>query len=138
MSAEILLSRLEKVRRTGPGRWLARCPAHGDRGPSLSIRELEDQRILVHDFGGCTVEAVLAAVNLQFSDLFPERAETAAPGRERIPFPAADILRAVAFETLVVSCAAGKLAAGEDLSKADRERLAVAAERLQGAVEWVR
>ena len=45
MSADVLLSILEGVKRTGPGRWMARCPAHGDKSPSLSIRELDDGRV---------------------------------------------------------------------------------------------
>ena len=42
MIAAKLLDRLPGVRKTGPGRWIAPCPAHEDRRPSLSIRELED------------------------------------------------------------------------------------------------
>ena len=35
---DVVLSRLERVRRSG-GSWVARCPAHEDRSPSLSVRE---------------------------------------------------------------------------------------------------
>ena len=45
MTAVALLDRLDKVRPTGAGTWVARCPAHDDRGPSLSVRELDDGRI---------------------------------------------------------------------------------------------
>ena len=34
-------------RKAGCG-WTALCPAHDDRAPSLSIRDAEDGRILVH------------------------------------------------------------------------------------------
>jgi hypothetical protein len=71
--AERLLSTLDRVRQVGPGRWVAACPAHADRSPSLSIRELEDGRLLVHDFGGCDTASVLAAAGVPFSALFPER-----------------------------------------------------------------
>ena len=54
MSAEILLSKLDKVKRTGAGRWLACCPAHADKGPSLSLRETDDGRVLVYCFAGCS------------------------------------------------------------------------------------
>ena len=37
--AENVLSRLDKVRQRQPGQWSARCPAHIDKSPSLSIRE---------------------------------------------------------------------------------------------------
>jgi hypothetical protein len=44
MNIEGILARLEQVRPSGGG-WIARCPAHEDRKPSLSIREC-DRKIL--------------------------------------------------------------------------------------------
>src|SRR2546425_974634 len=66
-AAAKLLDRLERVKQAAPGRWLARCPAHEDRAPSLSIRELDDGRIRLNDFGGCGTDAVLAALWLTMS-----------------------------------------------------------------------
>lgn len=71
MTAELLLSRLEGVRPCGQGKWTARCPAHEDRTPSLSVRETSDGRVLVHCFAGCGAAAVVAAVGLDLKDLFP-------------------------------------------------------------------
>jgi hypothetical protein len=48
------------ARRSG-ARWMARCPAHEDKGPSLSIVE-RDGVVLVHCFSGCQQSAVLAAL----------------------------------------------------------------------------
>lgn len=42
-----ILPRLEKVKRAGPDKWLAKCPAHDDKRPSLSIREAEDHKVLL-------------------------------------------------------------------------------------------
>lgn len=71
---DALLSRLERVRRVGQGKWVARCPAHDDRGPSLSIAETSEGRILLHDFGAqCSADAILGAVGLDWTALFPER-----------------------------------------------------------------
>jgi len=128
-----LLSRLNKIKRTGNGTWAACCPSHDDRGPSLSIRELDDGRILLHCFAGCSVHDVLAAVDLDMAAIFPEK-EITYGKPERRPFPAADALRAVAFEALVVSAAASSLLAGQPLSTVDRERLTVAASRIQAAL----
>ena len=47
MSLETVLSRLEHVRKTGEGRFLACCPAHGDKRASLSLREIDDGRVLL-------------------------------------------------------------------------------------------
>ncbi|MGC2517863.1 MAG: DNA primase [Burkholderiales bacterium] len=137
MSADALLSRLDKVRQTGAGRWLARCPSHEDKTPSLSLREIDDGRVLVHCFAGCDVESVLAAVGLDFDALFPEKPIEHAK-RERRPFNAGDILACIGFEALVVSVAASALALGEPLTEVDRKRLLVAAARLEHAAEVAR
>lgn len=133
-AVENLLQRLDKVRRTGPGTWQACCPAHDDRSPSLTIRETDDGRVLFHCFSGCAADDVLAAVGLTFSDVFPPRDLGHLAKPERRPFPAADCLRAVAFEALVVSAAAAAMVAGEPINAVDRERLILAASRIQAAL----
>jgi hypothetical protein len=138
MIADALLSRLGGVKRSGVDRWLALCPAHEDRHASLSVRELDDGRLLVHCFAGCNAEDVLTAAGLTFSALFPAGALAPCLHPERRPFPALDVLRCVAFEALVVAVAAGNLAKGLVLCEADRARLLLAAGRLQAAVEACR
>ncbi len=69
--AELLLSHLENAKGKHP-KWMARCPAHADNGPSLSIKALEDGRILIHCFAGCGASDVLAAVGMSLSDLYPK------------------------------------------------------------------
>jgi len=129
-----LLQHLDKVRRTAPATWSARCPGHDDRGPSLAIRELDDGRVLLRCFAGCQTDDVLDAVGLTFSDLYPPRALDHRMNPERRPFPAADCLRAVGFEALIVCAAAAALLAGEPFSEIDRERLIMAASRIQAAL----
>lgn len=48
-------------RKVGRG-WLARCPAHDDRDPSLSIRNAEDGKVLVCCHAGCEQAVVIAAL----------------------------------------------------------------------------
>lgn len=133
---DALLSRLEGVKRTGNGTWLAKCPAHPDKSPSLSLRDT-DEKVLIHCHAGCSVHEVVAAVGQELSDLFPPRpADPAYIGKpERRPFPAADILRAVGFEALVVGCAASAMAAGKLLAAVDHDRLFVAVGRIQSALD---
>lgn len=137
MSADNLLSRLDKVKRIAPGKWISRCPAHDDRGPSLSIKELDDGRVLVHCFSGCSVGEVVAAVALELSDLFPPRLAppgTGKPHRERRPFTADDALLALEIEGRLIHLAASEIAAGKPLSATDRARLLLAVERIAAAV----
>lgn len=132
MPIDTILSRLDKLHQTGPGRWIARCPAHDDRAPSLSVRELDDGRVLLHCFAGCPTADVVAAVGLEFSNLYPESPTVANP--ERRPFPAADVLRALYREILIVAAAAGFILSGRALSNEDRSRLELAVERIQEAI----
>ena len=73
MNVDNFLSRLGKVKQTGNGNWIACCPAHADRSPSLVISEGVDKRILIHCFAGCIPSDILASVGMEFSDLFPEK-----------------------------------------------------------------
>ena len=132
-TVDTLLSRLDKVKATGPNRWIACCPAHADKSPSLAIRELEDGRVILHCFAGCPTHDVLAAIGLEFSDLYPEtdRCQTRP---ERRPFPAADILQCLAHEALVVGIAGHALRESQPLSDSDYERLNLAVQRIQAAV----
>ena len=71
---ERILSVLDKVRNRGDSSWMACCPAHTDKNPSLSIKETQDGDILLHCFAGCGVDDVLAALGLEMSDLFSKQA----------------------------------------------------------------
>lgn len=131
-----LLSRLEKCRATGAGRWVARCPAHQDKTPSLAIRELPDGRILIHCFTGCSVDAIVSAIGIELSDLFPEDSRSIGHANpERRPFPAEDILRSLNLEAIVVSCAARTILDGKSLNDEDQKRLMLALRRIERAVE---
>lgn len=74
MSPELdrVLSRLEGARRSG-SRWIARCPAHEDRNPSLSVGLGAGGCVLLHCFVGCAPEAIASALGLSMRDLYPER-----------------------------------------------------------------
>jgi hypothetical protein len=86
MTAEAFADLLQ-AHPSGTGKWQARCPAHTDRLPSLSIREGQDGRVLLHCFAGCTHTAILGKLGLARSDLFagppPSPAQRAALQAER-------------------------------------------------------
>lgn len=137
---EKLIQRLKKVRGRN-GSWTACCPAHDDRGPSLSVRELEDGRVLVHCFAGCETESVLRAVELDMTDLFPPEGRrknypvTSKPG-VKPAFYASDLMRIIAFEALVVQIAAFDIANGKPLSEEARNRVRLAYERIDEATRY--
>lgn len=133
--ADRVLERLQGVRRTGDRRWSARCPAHDDRHPSLSLREADDGRILLHCWGGCEAADVVAALGLDMRDLFPPRHDRepgAGTPRERKPWLASDLLRLAAFEASVVVLIAVDVGTGKPI---DHARLIEAASRLADLAE---
>ncbi|MBK7023997.1 MAG: DNA primase [Sulfuritalea sp.] len=130
MSARDKFLALVDHKRTGPDHGLFRVPTRSDRNMSGTWRELDDGRLLLHDFGGDSVHEIVAAVGLSMQDLFPEPI-TGHARSERRAFPASDCLRAVAFEGTVMLAIGAAMMAGEAL---DRGRLVVALERVNGAL----
>lgn len=133
MSADVMISRLHRVKKTGGGRWLACCPAHDDRHPSMTIRELDDGTVLLHCFSGCGAQEILGAVGLDFSDLFPEKPQDRASIKK--PFNAHDVLEAIAQETAFVQIFASNIKRGIDVTEADKSRFNVAMSRIEQARE---
>ncbi len=133
-----LLNRLEKVKGK-KGRWTACCPAHGDKSPSLAITQLDDGRILLKCFAGCSAYEVVSSVGMDMTDLFPKENkiqffgvnQSAKPAHR--PFYATDLLKIIHFEALVTSLVAFDIAEGRQVSDADRKRLKTAFERINEA-----
>lgn len=70
MNAEAIAKALGRSSRTAGG-YVAQCPAHNDRNPSLSISETDEGKILVHCHAGCENADVISA--LKNRQLWPER-----------------------------------------------------------------
>lgn len=84
---------------------------------------------------GCAIESVLDAVGLTLTHLHPPRTLNQVCKPERRPFPAADVLRAIGFETLLVSIVAAHLSRGEPLTERDCARLQIAHARISVALK---
>jgi hypothetical protein len=133
MIAERLLLRLEGVRQNGSSKWMARCPAHDDGTPSLSVTDLAD-RVLIHCFSGCAPDNITAAVGLSLADLFPPKllGHSLKPAKQRLVSPG-QALEIVAKEALFVCVVASQIARGEGLSSGEKERLFLATGRIHEA-----
>jgi len=138
MSADILLQHLNRVKRTGKDHGIASCPTanhkHGDRHPSMTWRIRDDGALLIYCAAGCSAYEIVSAVGLEMSDLFPPRTDQHFVKGEKRPFPAADILRAIAFESTLVLIAGADLLAGNPFNETDRTRLALACSRIQAGL----
>lgn len=70
--------------------WSAKCPAHDDRSPSLSVGEGEDARALLTCHAGCETKAIVAALGMRMHDLFPlPPSSPGARGRQTVTIPPA-------------------------------------------------
>jgi len=127
-AAARLLDRLEGLKPAGTGRWIAKCPAHPDRPPSLSIRETDDGRVLLKNFGGCGTEDVLVAIGLTFADQFPRRLGEFKPTSSRIPAP--DLLIVRDHEPVVATLILNDVLQRRVVNESQVQRLAKAASRV--------
>ena len=138
LGIETLLSRLERVHRSGKG-WRCDCPnSHRARG-SLSVLQGDDGRVLLHCFAGCDVADILDTLGLSMADIMPARLRDASPeGRRkaREHFKLASVnaaLSVVARESCIVAIVAAEVLAGCELNADDHARVALALQRIEDA-----
>ena len=134
---DTLLTRLGKVKSTGNGKWLACCPAHPDKSPSLGIKQTDDGKILIHCFGGCQVVEIVSAIGLQLSDLMPYN-PTYQKGAKQPHFNKYELFDVLAREALILSLALRQLLNFEDLSQEDLLRVVKAEDTINRIVSEVR
>jgi putative DNA primase/helicase len=72
---DALESRQLNPRPRGDG-YAARCPAHEDREPSLSLTEGDNGRVLLHCHAGCPFEEIIAALGLKAQDVTGQHVPT--------------------------------------------------------------
>lgn len=133
-AAATLLNRLDGVRSTGRGKWIAKCPAHEDKRPSLSVRVADNDVVLLHCFAGCDVAAITAALGLDVSVLFPPRRSDVHAARPRAS-PLTPLVAAFEHDLLIVHLLLADVAAGKQIGVADRQAAGAAADRVWAALQ---
>ena len=138
MSAAALLDRLDRVKKTGPHRYTAGCPVcQSRRGRPISARILEDGRVLLHAFCGCTTETVLGALGLELRDLFEQPlGHQLPPSHSRIP--ARDLLALIDREVTVATLILADVLEAHVVDEAQWSRLARSAARIAKAHDYAR
>ena len=122
MNIEQLLPSLEKLRRTGDGKWLACCPAHNDKHPSLAIKQTDDGKILIHCFAGCDVETIVSSLDLTLADLMPDN-PSYKKGSKPPKFNKYELFDRLAFEAIILSIAIRQLINKTPLNNEDQKRV---------------
>ena len=118
MKAEKLLERLEMVRKTGTGKWIARCPAHDDGTPSLSVTEIEGgNRLLIHCHANCGALDVLESIGLDWSALYPDDSDN----RYRPLYRSNQDQKAI--DDMIIAIAQARRDKGERLNEVDKQAL---------------
>lgn len=129
-----ILSQLKKVKKAGTDRWMACCPAHDDKSPSLSIMQNETGKVNVHCFAGCGGEEILRAIGMSLADLYPDRIDPPKGLGKAAPFNPYDVLAGLASEAMIVAMLGSELA-DHPLSPEDRKRLFLAVSRIRAAIK---
>jgi len=142
-----IVSRLNNVRAAralhGERRVLACCPSHADHHPSLDVRELADQRILLVCRAGCGWQEIVSSLGLESVDLFPKNLRIAPVGRKGVSRRAAAMrplvsANEVAEAALLVLLCLNLIAEGRTAGKETRLKLAKIFGRLSDAEVVVR
>lgn len=136
MTPETFLSRLAGVREIRPGRWVALCPAHEDKSPSLSVTTKEaDGSPLFHCHAGCHPDDILIALDMTWGDLYPDRwqeakARALAHGHKRLQKMLSEITQ-VDYARHVLLLAAADQRQGKAHDLWDRSALALAVDIME-------
>jgi hypothetical protein len=131
MSIEKLLLNLDKVKRTSNNSWMACCPAHADKSPSLSIKDTGDGRLILKCFAGCETIDVLNAVGLDWDDVMPPKTQytpTVKPVKHTIY--ATDALRILKTESQIITMAAMDITKGRTINDSELSRIKLAMQRI--------
>lgn len=119
-----LLSRLEKVKSTARYKWIACCPAHADKRPSLAVKLTDDDKILLKCWTGCDVESIVSSIGLTLSDLMPEKPQGYDRTRARVPrFSKSEMFDRLLHESIILGLGIRQLLNGKELSPTDIESI---------------
>jgi hypothetical protein len=135
MRLQPILSRLQKIKRSGDNKYMACCPAHADKTASLTIREESDGRILINCFAGCDTYSILSSIGLDWEDVFPEK--TVAHNVKKIDqiIYSTDALKIIKHECRIVMLCAYDIRKGKTLTVEENERLDKAYQLINKAIQ---
>lgn len=111
MPIETFLNRLHKVKSKGKNKWVALCPCHNEKTPSLAITD-DNGVVLMHCFGcGANAVEVAGAIGVDLGELFPDGVTYEKQGRRY--FPADQVLDALKVESTVLYLISKRMLEGE-------------------------
>lgn len=124
-----ILSKLNKVTTKPNDKWLACCPAHNDKSPSLSVSLANDGKILLYCFAGCSIEEVTEALDIDLSELFPNNHFNRSEYYHQLK--QSQYKEILSNERLVVAMAEAEIKRSNKLSSKDTARHLLALSRIK-------
>ena len=123
MSAEAILMMLEGVKANGANKWVALCPVHGDRSPSMGIKECDNGTVLMNCFAcGANGMEIAEAAGVSVSELFP-------PDSQRPTGPSREQRATIETDKVCMMIYEADKRGGRQQSLADYKRYKLARER---------
>jgi len=119
---DTILNQLDKVKAYGSNKWLACCPAHNDKHPSLKVTMTDDGKILIKCWAGCDISAVLKALSIEMADLFPDKISYT-KGSKPPKFNRIELFDRLVYEALILYVAIQQLQQGKPLNDVDALRV---------------
>jgi len=143
MIVDKFLHLLDKVKPTGDDSWIACCPCHDDKTPSMSIKEtLNDSGepcLLMHCFScHATGVDVAEALGFKAADLFPEKLNhDHTKKQKRKYFPAKTVFECLARDALLVEICAREMQKGFTLNELTIDMLFDSRKRIHHALSYI-
>lgn len=130
-----ILSRLQKVKKSGPASWMARCPSHDDKTASLVITDAGDGKVLLNCFAGCDTHSILQSIGMDWDDVMPEKAIGHRISPTKPVIYATEAIGLIRQECQIVLLCAMYYRKGKHVTDDDWERVLLAMERINKALE---
>lgn len=133
----VLLGRLQGVRKTSDNQYKAKCPAHEDGKPSLSIGIKDNGKILLNCFAGCQCEDIVHGVGMRMADLMPDAMPSwgKKTGNARCSIAPGDALELATHELIVAALVIEELSTavsqGSEVSTEIKDRVFSCASRIR-------
>ena len=137
MPIETFLNRLHKVKSKGKNKWVALCPCHSEKTPSLAITD-DNGVVLMHCFGcGASAPLVAEALGIDVSECFPDTGNVTYEKQDRKYFPADQVLDALKVESTVLYLISKRMLDGE-MSEELKDEIYKSMCRLWAAEDYLR
>lgn len=134
----LLSTKLNKFKRLSDGRFIACCPVHNDKTPSLSISLKPGGVTLMRCFGcGANGQAVCDALGIDVAALFPPNDNPRYEKQPRIGFSAWQLLHALQPDLVRLLVIANMLREIEALTEEDRAFIAGLVIRLSEGISYL-